>query len=34
MIPAVGENVRIVYSNDNARVLPVKERSKTKELGR
>jgi hypothetical protein len=34
MIPAVGENVRIVYSNDNARVLPVKERSKTQELGR
>jgi len=34
MIPAVGENVRIVYSNDNARVLPIKERSKTQELGR
>ena len=34
MIPAVGENVRIAYSNDNARVLPVKERSKTQELGR
>ena len=34
MIPAVGENVRIVYSNDNGRVLPVKERSKTQELGR
>lgn len=34
MIPAVGENVRIAYSNDNARVLPIKERSKTKELGR
>ena len=34
LIPAVGENVRISYSNDNARVLPVKERSKTQELGR
>ena len=34
MIPAIGENVRIAYSNDNARVLPVKERSKTQELGR
>ncbi len=34
MIPAVGENVRIAYSNDNARVLHVKERSKTQELGR
>ena len=34
MIPAVGENVRIAYSNDNARVLPVKERGKTQELGR
>jgi len=34
MIPAVGENVRIAYSNENARVLPVKERSKTQELGR
>jgi hypothetical protein len=34
MIPAVGENVRIVYSNANARVLPIKERSKTQELGR
>ena len=33
-IPAVGENVRIAYSNDNARVLPFKERSKTQELGR
>ena len=34
IIPAVGENVRIAYSNDIARVLPVKERSKTQELGR
>jgi hypothetical protein len=34
MIPAIGENVRIAYSNDNARVLPVKERSKSQELGR
>jgi len=34
IIPAVGENVRIVYSNGNARVLPVKERSKRQELGR
>jgi hypothetical protein len=34
MIPAVGENVRIAYSNDIARVLPVKKRSKTQELGR
>jgi hypothetical protein len=33
-IPAIGENARIAYSNDNARVLPVKERSKTQELGR
>jgi hypothetical protein len=33
-IPAVGENVRVAYSNDNARVLPVKERSKTQELQR
>ena len=34
MIPDVGENVRIAYSNDIARVLPIKERSKTKELAR
>ncbi len=34
MIPAIGENVRIAYSYDKARVLPVKERSKTQELGR
>jgi hypothetical protein len=34
MIPGIGENVRVAYSNDNARVLLVKERSKTQELGR
>jgi hypothetical protein len=34
MIPAIGESVRVAYSNDNARVLPFKERSKTQELGR
>ena len=34
MIPAIGETVRVAYSNDNAQVLPVKERSKTQELGR
>jgi hypothetical protein len=34
MIPAIGENVRVAYSNDNGRVLPVKERSKTQELVR
>jgi len=34
MIPAVGENVRIAYSNDIARILQVKERRKTQELGR
>jgi hypothetical protein len=34
MIPAVSENVRIVYNDDIASVLPVKERSKTQELGR
>jgi len=34
MIPAIGENVRVAYSYDSARVLPVKERSKTQELGR
>ena len=34
VIPAIGENARIAYSYDNARVLPVKERSKTQELGR
>jgi hypothetical protein len=34
VIPAVGESVRVGYSNDNARVLPVKERSRAQELGR
>jgi hypothetical protein len=34
MIPAADENVRIAYSNNVARVLPVKERSKARELGR
>ena len=34
MIPAIGENVRVAYSNENARVLPIRERSKTQELGR
>jgi hypothetical protein len=34
MIPAIGENVSVAYSYDNARVLPIKERSKTQELGR
>jgi hypothetical protein len=34
MIPAIGESVRVAYSNDNARVLPVKERSKTQGLVR
>jgi len=34
VIPAVGESVRIGYSNDHARVFLVKERSKTQELGR
>lgn len=34
MVPAVGENVRIAYSNDNARVVAVKDRSKTQEMGR
>ena len=34
MIPAVDENVRIAYSNSVARVLPVKEKSKARELGR
>jgi hypothetical protein len=34
IVPTVGASVRIAYSNDSARVLPVKERSKTQELGR
>jgi hypothetical protein len=34
VIPAVGESVRIGYSNDHAHVLQVKERSRTQELGR
>jgi hypothetical protein len=34
MIPAVGESVRIGYSSDNARVLAVRDRSKSQELGR
>jgi hypothetical protein len=34
VIPTVDENVRITYSNNVARVLPVKERSKAQELGR
>lgn len=34
ILPAVGENVRIAYSNDRGRVLPVKDRSKTQEVGR
>jgi len=34
MIPAIGQNVRLAYSNDYARVLPFRERSKTQELGR
>jgi hypothetical protein len=32
--PTVGERVHVVYSNDNGRVLPVRERSRTLELGR
>ena len=34
VIPVIGENVRVAYSYDNGRVLPIKERSKTQELGR
>ena len=33
-IPGIGENVRIAYSYDNGRVLPIMERSKTQELER
>ena len=33
-LPSVGDNVRIAYTNNNARVLPVRERSKAQELGR
>ncbi len=33
-IPGIGENVRIAYSYDNGRVLPVRERSKTQGVGR
>jgi hypothetical protein len=32
--PTVGERVHVVYSNDNGCVLPVRERSRTRELGR
>ncbi len=34
MIPAVGESVRVAYTNESGRVLPIKERSKSQELGR
>jgi len=34
MIPAIGENVRVAYSYDHARVLPVRERTRTQELER
>ena len=34
MIPVIGENVHVAYSNDNGRVLPVRERGRTVELGR
>jgi len=34
VLPAVGENVRIAYSNDKARVVAVKDRSKAQEVGR
>jgi hypothetical protein len=34
MIPAIGENVRVAYSYYHARVLPVRERTRTQELER
>jgi hypothetical protein len=34
MIPAIGENVRVAYSYDHARVFPVRERTRTQELER
>jgi len=34
MIPAIGENVHVAYSYDHARVLPVRERTRTQELER
>ena len=34
MIPAIGETVRVAYSYDHARVLPVRERTRTQELER
>jgi hypothetical protein len=34
MIPAIGENVRVAYSYDHARVVPVRERTRTQELER
>jgi len=33
-LPSIGDNVRIAYTNNSARVLPVKERSKVQGLGR
>jgi hypothetical protein len=33
-IPAIGENVRVAYGYDHARVLPVRERTRTQELER
>lgn len=34
ILPALGENVRIAYSNDRASVLPVRGRNRTQEVGR
>jgi hypothetical protein len=34
VIPAIGENVRVAYSYDHARVLPVREKTRTQELER